>query len=228
MNSHQPVDHFGGSLLEDRSARMISEPLIQLDSFAIPRAPMPPAGGWAMEPEGLAQLLSLVCAKRPELVVELGSGTSSIWLGYCLEQWGGRLVSVDHLEQYGSATRANIAAHALDETVEVRISSLTDVCVDGERFSWYGPRSFAGLDRVGLLLVDGPPASTGPEARYPALPLLVGRLAPSARVVLDDLLREDEQRIAERWLRRIDGLFLVTRESGVGVFAYTSPLGCVP
>jgi hypothetical protein len=37
-------------------------------------------------------------------------------------------------------------------------------------------------------------------ARFPALPLLRERLSDRAVVVLDDLIRSDEQEIVSRWL----------------------------
>ena len=60
-------------------------------------------------------------------------------------------------------------------------------------------------------------ASSGPLARYPALPLLRDRCAPGARFILDDAARPDEKAIINRW----------TREHGVTVMERTpGPLGC--
>lgn len=50
-----------------------------------------------------------------------------------------------------------------------------------------------------MLVVDGPPAATGPQARYPSLPMLIDRLAKNATVVLDDAHRRDELKIVEEW-----------------------------
>jgi hypothetical protein len=48
--------------------------------------------------------------------------------------------------------------------------------------------------------VDGPPATTGERARYPALPLLSGSLSPVATAVLDDLVVPDMQEVLRLWL----------------------------
>jgi len=51
--------------------------------------------------------------------------------------------------------------------------------------------------------VDGPPAYAAGQglARYPALPVLRGRLAPGATVILDDVERPGEQEVLRRWER---------------------------
>ncbi len=55
-------------------------------------------------------------------------------------------------------------------------------------------------DTVELLIVDGPPAPTGPLARLPALPLLMDLLAHRCTVYLDDADRPDEKATVERWI----------------------------
>ncbi len=46
----------------------------------------------------------------------------------------------------------------------------------------------------------GPPATTGHQARYPALPLLSGSLSPAATAFLDDLVVPDMQKVLRLWL----------------------------
>ena len=73
------------------------------------------------------------------------------------------------------------------------------------------------MDGIDLVFVDGPPGTTGPLARYPALPVLRDRCAPGARFILDDAARPDERTIINRW----------TREHGATVVDRTpGPLGC--
>src|SRR5690606_10445060 len=87
------------------------EALLQLHGKVEPRAPMPPSGKTALNPTGLLQLCALVERLRPKLVLELGSGTSSVWLGYMLERHGGRLVTVDHHAAFAAETRARLQRH---------------------------------------------------------------------------------------------------------------------
>ena len=56
-----------------------------------------------------------------------------------------------------------------------------------------------------LIVVDGPPGATGPQARYATLPALLQAIpADPARplqvtLLLDDLIRADEQATASAW-----------------------------
>ena len=61
-------------------------------------------------------------------------------------------------------------------------------------------RAWEDLTGIDLLFVDGPPATTGPQARYPAMPLLSGSLSPAATAVLDDLVVPDMQEVLRLWL----------------------------
>jgi hypothetical protein len=63
---------------------------------------------------------------------------------------------------------------------------------------WYAVGALPG-GAIDMLVVDGPPWTTGPLARYPAGPLLFRRLAPGAVVIVDDAARADEGAVLERW-----------------------------
>lgn len=177
------------------------EAVAQLFARINQRAAMPSSGGWALDPVALLALLELIERHRPELVVELGSGTSSIWIGYLLEQLGGgRLVSVESEPEFAERTRAAVEAHSLSDVVDILVAPLEEIDLPGHDARWYSTAVFEELDGIDLLLVDGPPGGTGHHARYPALPVLRSALAPSALVVLDDVGRADEREIVQRWL----------------------------
>ena len=61
----------------DQSSEM--EALTQLFQRIKPRAPMPSSARWALNPTGLLQLVWLIEQHRPGTIVELGSGTSTVW-----------------------------------------------------------------------------------------------------------------------------------------------------
>jgi hypothetical protein len=51
-----------------------------------------------------------------------------------------------------------------------------------------------------LVMVDGPPGSTGQHARYPALPLILNTFKnKNIDVILDDYFRNDEKEIGAMW-----------------------------
>ncbi|MFI5491042.1 class I SAM-dependent methyltransferase [Actinoplanes sp. NPDC051859] len=196
----------GNDLLLRAQSREI-EAMFQLFAEFTPRAPMPSSGDLALNPTDLLSLLHLVRQRQPQLVVELGSsGTSAVWLGYVLEQIGGRLVSYDHDSEHATRTTQLLAAHGLSAVAEVRTAPLTDLVVDGRTYRWYDVDKLGGIRDIDLLLIDGPPAATGPDARYPALHALQSRLSAEATVILDDVNRPDEQDAVRRWTENIAGL----------------------
>lgn len=197
----------------DRSASSVQrsmtrevEAVVQLFQDFAPRAPMPSSGDFALNPTDLLDLLHIIRTRQPRLVLELGSGTSSVWIAYALERTGGRLVSLDHDREYAERTRALLSAHGLGAVAEVREAPLTPLTVEDKTFQWYDVTTLADLDGVDLVLIDGPPASTGRDARYPALHVVEPLLSATATVVCDDANRRDEQAAVLRWTQDIPGL----------------------
>jgi predicted O-methyltransferase YrrM len=191
-------------LQRDQTAE--TEALLQLYKEFRPRAPMPSSGRWAMDPTGLLEMLFLIRENEPKIVLELGSGTSSIWIAYELERYGGRLISVDHETDFADRTTSLLDLHEVSHVAEVRLAELRPLNIEGEEFQWYDVDTFEDLSEIDLLLVDGPPGSPCETARYPALDVLQPRLAPSAVVILDDADRAGEQAIVQRWIADIPGL----------------------
>jgi predicted O-methyltransferase YrrM len=200
------------------------EATVQLFQGFTPRAPMPSSGDFALNPTDLLELLHLIRTRQPRLVLELGSGTSSVWIAYALEKSGGRLVSLDHDGGYAARTRAALTAHGLSTVAEVRDAPLTPVGIDGRDYPWYDPEALADLHDIDFVLIDGPPAATGADARYPAMHMIEKRLADRATIVFDDAGRADEQAAMTAWTERFTGL---TREGELlgrhAVLAFTRP-----
>jgi predicted O-methyltransferase YrrM len=184
-----------------------TEAMLQLMQLFDLVTTVPLLGGWAMEPSSMLSLVTTILQRKPELVVECGSGTSTIWLAYALAANGkGRLVSLDHEAEYASATRRAVAAHGLENIVDVRLASLVPHPIGDEQFLWYDAAQWNDLRHIDVLIVDGPPSATGPLARYPALPLLGDYLSDRALVVVDDANRKDEKTIMRRWKSELPGV----------------------
>jgi predicted O-methyltransferase YrrM len=180
--------------------------MVQLCQGFTPRAPMPSSGDFALNPTDLLELLHLIRIQQPQLVVELGSGTSTVWIAYALEKIGGRLVSLDHDAGYAAKTRAMLAAHGLSGVAEVREAPLTPFSIEGKSYPWYDVAQLADLRGIDLLLVDGPPEATGPAARFPALHALEQRLSGMATIVIDDANRQGELAALASWTATFAGL----------------------
>lgn len=176
------------------------EAISQLNKLVDLKAPYPLLDGWAMDPISMLSLLQQVMNARPRLILECGSGTSTVWLAAALREIGsGRLVSLDHLEDYAQHTRAALADQGLEDFADVRCAPLVQVELADESVQWYDPVTVSDVSGVDLLVVDGPPKGAGPQARYPALPLVASKLSDGALIVLDDTDRPEEAEILERW-----------------------------
>jgi predicted O-methyltransferase YrrM len=158
----------------------------------------------AMTPAGLAAVCAEVTGRQCRRIVECGSGFSTLVLARFLHTRGGRLVSLEHDQTWATRVRGELAAAGLAEIARVVLAPLEPHPLTCEGLRWYAQRALRSLpQRIDLLLVDGPPAFE-PEfelSRYPALPVLVERLAPDATVILDDIDRPGERRTLDGWQR---------------------------
>ena len=233
MNAHQRVVKVEERLvavradlnraIDDQAA--LIEAYLQLQRLVPLTAPMPRPGTWAASEDLLLWLVGQVLLRQPRLIVDLGSGQSSVWMAAALRQAGvpGRVVAIDHDEEFARGTRALGEDQGVSEWLEVRHAPLVEVEVDGRRQNWYDPAVFADLDGIGLLSVDGPPGAGSAQARWPALPVLRARLAPGAQVILDDLVRRDEQEIVHDWSARHPDLSVARWEFEKGAAVFTVP-----
>lgn len=174
-------------------------------------ASLPPTRNWAASPDLLRELMRHVLRNHPRTIVECGSGVSTIVLARCLDILGaGHLYSLEHLPDQADKTRQELTRQGLDGRATVLTAPLRSHAIKDERFDWYGTEALpAGA--YDMLVIDGPPATTGPMARYPAGPLLFSRLSPQAAVFLDDSSRQQEQAILARWRNEFPHLRQETR-----------------
>ncbi|VXA94670.1 conserved hypothetical protein [Luteimonas sp. 9C] len=189
------------------------EAVLQLRQMLQVESQTPLLGGWAMDPESVYGLVQLLTERRPQRVVELGSGASTVWVAMALRRCGtGKIISYDHLPEYAEQTRQALRRAGLEDWAEVRHAPLAEVAVGTETYIWYSIEDVAGDAPIEVLMVDGPPASTGALARYPAVPRFFEALGDQSLVIVDDATRSDEKQMLERWgnefprLRPVDNL----------------------
>jgi predicted O-methyltransferase YrrM len=209
--------------LDDQVALL--ESYLQLQRLVPLPRPMPRAGAWAASEDLLLWLVGEVLRRQPALIVDLGSGQSSVWMAAALKESGapGRVVAIDHDADYAEVTRQLAADQGLSRWLDVRHAPLVSVTIEGRTMEFYDPDALADLDEIDLLSIDGPPGSGTEQARWPALPLLRARLAPGAQVVLDDLIRRDEQEIVADWAQRFPHLSLRQFDFEKGAAVFTVP-----
>ena len=164
---------------------------------------MPTPIGFAASPRTLLRLTDIsLSLPRDSLILECGSGASTVWFAHaCRRAGSGRVVALEHDEKYALATREAIARNGLEAWAEVRSSPLEPIVVGDQTYLWYSRSTWSDLANAHLLFVDGPPGRIGPRSRYPAFPLLAESLADGAVVALDDTQRPEERAVVKSWLR---------------------------
>jgi len=177
-------------------------------------APLPPSRGWAASPDFLLTLAHVTKRVKPRLTVELGSGISTLVLA---KSGAKRIVSLDHSVEFGTQTREMLLSHGV-RGVDIRISELETY---SRGYKWYSKATLKGLVKIDLLVIDGPPSSTNPDARYPALEHLVPLLSPKATVVLDDVYRDEERKLADAIAKALPNhvLTILSHEKGTAVIS---------
>lgn len=177
------------------------ESLFSLFSVLKIRRPLPKMGDWAISADFANLLVESIQEHRPRHILELGSGVSTLIMGYCIQSLGvGTVTSLEHDEKWAAATSELVRAHGLDSVAKIQHAPLVPVTLEGRRWRWYDTTTLPPGAAYDMLVVDGPPAVIGPLARYPALPLVITKLTDAAVVLVDDASRPDERETVRRWL----------------------------
>ncbi len=175
--------------------------LTNLYTLFDPDDEVPVLGGFAASPQTILRLTSLVLRMPDDgLIVECGSGASTVWFSFACRKAGrGRVVALEHEELYADRTREALARHGLTPYADVRVAPLESVNIAGESYDWYARKQWDDLTDISMLFVDGPPGSVALRSRFPAFPLLASALADGAIVALDDVHRDAEAAIGTEW-----------------------------
>jgi len=177
-------------------------------------APIPPSRGWAASPDFLLTLAHVTKKVKPRLTVELGSGISTLVLA---KSGAKKIISLDHSNEFGSQTREMLLSHGV-RGVDIRIHELETY---PRGYKWYAKSTFKGIAKIDLLVIDGPPSSTNPDARYPAFEHLIPLLSPRATVILDDVYRDEERKLADAIAKSLPNhvLTILSHEKGTAVIS---------
>lgn len=159
---------------------------------------------YAMEPVYLFDLLSRFQTTDIDVIVECGSGTSTLLIGNLLCQKGrGHLYSLEDDFEWYKLMLGQIKLHNLDSTVTLVYAPLEERDFGAGALSkWYSPEILAqalvAVNHIDVLIVDGPKSQTD-LARFPALPFFLSRITPHTLIVLDDVNRQAEQLVLSKW-----------------------------
>jgi len=153
---------------------------------------------WSAAPDFLKLVVDHVLEQKPKVVLECSSGLSSVVLAKALALNGeGKLWSLENGAEYGQRTRDQLQRFEL-ENATVLDAPLQTVKLNEEEYQWYDLTTLPDLS-IDMLVIDGPPGFIQKNSRYPALPLLLEKLADNAVIFLDDAARDDELELVRQW-----------------------------
>src|SRR5262245_66146381 len=93
-----------------------------------PKHPLPRMRRWAISPDFAALMASWIRRVRPRLIVEVGSGVSTLIAAYCLQELGrGRIVSRESDADVAEVSRQNVEEHGLAASTRIVHAALLDV-----------------------------------------------------------------------------------------------------
>lgn len=204
------VENKKSSMIEYRQ----TEAFIQLTNLLDFKAALPSTRSWAASPDLLLTISEIIKKAQPALVVELGSGISTL---VAAKSGARKIVSIDNSDVWGAKTVALLKEHKV-RGVDVRIASLQPYANGSE---WYDLEAIKDLKKIDVLIIDGPPGSKNPEARYPALQQFKDKLSASAIVIIDDVHREGERKLAEDFAKALPNheLMILDHEKGTAIIA---------
>ena len=190
-----------------------SEYFAQLINLMDFKAAIPGLRSWAASADVLLTLANTSQKIQPKIVVDLGSGVSTLVLAKATPS--AKVFSIDHLPEFASKTRALLDDHQITN-VDLRVAPLSPHPAGGD---WYAASAFADIDQIDLLFIDGPPGSKDDQARHPALAQCLSKLSPAAVIVIDDANRNGERELAEMFLKALPGheLEFLSHEKGTAV-----------
>jgi len=163
-------------------------------------------GRWSIAADTIAWLIDFLQRERPQIVLEFGSGISTICLCVMLQRIHGtngfRLLSLEQDSIQAQKTRNRLST--LDGGVSCRVVHvpLIPAVVAGQATSFYDidgidSQHFVWLGKAEFVFIDGP-AAEGPS-RYGTLTKVRSYLASDARFAMDDAFREEELLVGSLW-----------------------------
>ena len=169
-------------------------------------SPLPATRKMAASPDFLRLVVDTILSKQPKLVVELGSGISTILVGKALEKnGGGDLISIDNDEQYAELTRKKIDLEKLSNIAKVITAELKLHTINEQNYMWYESTFLKEINqKIDLLIIDGPSRIINKNARYPAIPLLNNYFSDKIIILIDDGNRRDDSYTIKKWLDEFD------------------------
>src|SRR6266536_561756 len=158
-------------------------------------------GNWTLAADSLRFLIGEIERIKPHVVLEFGSGVSTVCFAHALRGDDAVVISIDHDGWFLEETRSLLRRAGLDDRVRLVSAPLVKVeygRVSAVSYDLGHARALLRSHPPSFVLIDGPPRAIT-NSRYLTLPRLVGSAPPGARWFLDDALSALGIEIATGW-----------------------------
>ena len=166
-------------------------------------------GNWTASVDFLLASIQ-ACKQTQAAVVECGSGLCTAVIALALENSNRNFITLEHDNDWARRTRrrVRIAGITIVRVLDRPLESKGD-------WSWYAVTSRDLPRSIGLVICDGPPADT-PGGRWGMLPALRGHLTQDPIIVLDDVDRAPELKVAEAWADELGLVLEISNPDVIG------------
>lgn len=199
------------------------EGLITVHAMLAGSAPLPRLRGWALGGDSLGIIFRRIASLTRPTVLEFGSGCSTIALARLLSKHGGRLVSIEHDEQFAAALGHRLESEGTSSAVTLHCVPLVPTvdCPADRSILTY---DFSLLPTVDwdCAIIDGPIGSIDSLTRLGPLTWVADHLVDrhAKTVFLDDANRPGETEALELVSKRLPAGYTIARiptEKGLAV-----------
>lgn len=186
----------------------------------------PSMHGWPISADFAVLLIDTIKYESFDYIIEFGSGTSTFIICQALIKNNKinntKFFSFEHLDKYFSATQNLLEKISIgDAPVFLIKSPLVDYSDDSGDYKFYDVSRLL-LDQKSierpkvLVIVDGPPSSTGKNTRYPALPIILEKFqGANISLILDDSDRDEEKEVVSIWRSYLNSKNLSFKEERI-------------
>ena len=168
------------------------------DSTVLPFSP------FSLNPNTILHIINDLQVNKRNSVIEFGSGISTLIMAKFIKSNGltTQVLSVDHDVKWSTYIEEELIKHNCSEHVTLLVAPLCEINNDQYSGQWYNQTIIKkAIDQktFDMLLVDGPSAREHKHVRYSALPVLFNALDENFIIFLDDIRRQGEREILEKW-----------------------------
>lgn len=168
---------------------------------------------WPLSPDITQFLIEKIELNDYDLVIEFGSGTSTLVIAKALKIHKKKYpskniiqVAFEHNKQYYNQTKKILKIENLLDNIQLYHLQLINIEINNQKFKYYDcSKEMEKLSQNKnikniLVLVDGPPGNTCNQARYPAMYYLTKYFrSHNIDIVLDDYKRAEEKKVVDMW-----------------------------